>query len=587
MVSSFIYICTSSAWLLDGKLLDSIQKFNRLKFPTQHLNPPVVVGIDQKFLDQIDEPLALSHRYISEFLQATQIGQAKSVGIDLVLPTKRYENIYSKSSIDNDYHQTLIAGILSTVSSTPLVVAKAWDKQREAFANIHIDYKAALMSQFGEFEPEASALFKKDLDGVIRTYPGASIQPSEKDQTFSSEILVASGHSRSDNQGLIDFQKGPSFNYLPISDVLKAHEQGDSENLKVWFDGKIVLLGNVLDDEDLLRTPVSIAAWKKDSNDMPGVLLHAQILSNLEGDGLIQTLSSTWLMFIVLILNLTYFIQSRPAKILYVSLFVIALFIFQTISLKNQFWFHAGSIILVLTWITTVRGTVDAWTQALERRLLKNAFLGSVSPSVMNEIMTGRVSNTSQGRLEHVCILFSDIRGFTSICEKSPPSEIVNLLNEYFSRMTRVVHQFDGTVDKFIGDGMMAFFGAPKASMTKEVDAFNAATAMLSELDAFNEERLRLGKIPIQIGIGLHVGEVIVGRVGSSDRHEYTAIGDAVNISSRLEGLSKSLGYSIVLSESVADALGHQKDIVPIGLQQLKGRSGINVYASAPFKDQV
>ncbi len=153
-----------------------------------------------------------------------------------------------------------------------------------------------------------------------------------------------------------------------------------------------------------------------------------------------------------------------------------------------------------------------------------------------------------------ITVLFADIRGFTRISEHAPPEKIVNLLNRYFSAMTDIIFGHGGTLDKYLGDGLMALFGAPTATPEDASNALNAAVAMQRRILGFNQELRSEGLTEISVGIGLHTGEVTVGYIGSERRSEYTAIGDAVNTASRLE--SNARGGEILISEATASAAG-------------------------------
>src|SRR5215216_1759515 len=156
------------------------------------------------------------------------------------------------------------------------------------------------------------------------------------------------------------------------------------------------------------------------------------------------------------------------------------------------------------------------------------------------------------GVSQTITILFADIRGFTRISEHAPPEKIVNLLNRYFSAMTDIIFAHGGTLDKYLGDGLMALFGAPTATPDDASNALNAAVAMQRRLLGINRELRDEGLAEIGVGMGLHTGEVIVGYIGSDRRSEYTAIGDTVNTSSRLE--SNALGGQILISDATAQA---------------------------------
>lgn len=213
---------------------------------------------------------------------------------------------------------------------------------------------------------------------------------------------------------------------------------------------------------------------------------------------------------------------------------------------------------------------------------MKRVFSGSVSPSVMQEIIKGGLEIEQKSSRRRLCVLFSDIRNFTTMCEHMQAEEVVTLLNRYFARMVHVIHTHGGTVDKFIGDGLMAFFGAPNALELPERNALEAAQGMHQALEELNDEFAAEGKPLLRIGVGLHSGEAVIGQIGSEERHEYTAIGDTVNTASRIEGLCKDVGYGIVCSKYVTEAVGYPDDLIALGEKPLKGRAAIAVYGWLP-----
>jgi class 3 adenylate cyclase len=225
---------------------------------------------------------------------------------------------------------------------------------------------------------------------------------------------------------------------------------------------------------------------------------------------------------------------------------------------------------------------LKAWQVGAERRRLRRAFDGAVSPAVLKEILAGRLNPKRAGERREICVLFSDIRNFTSLSEHLPPELVTDFLNRYFEHMAGAIHCHHGTLDKFIGDGIMAVFGAPKARADSCNDAFQAAQEMLRQLDAFNHEQLLRGGPQIAMGIGLHFGPALVGYIGSTDRYEYSAVGDTVNTASRLEGLTKELGYPVVLSAAVRRRLMAQLDIETLGTHPVKGHAPIEVFGWKP-----
>jgi class 3 adenylate cyclase len=224
------------------------------------------------------------------------------------------------------------------------------------------------------------------------------------------------------------------------------------------------------------------------------------------------------------------------------------------------------------------RNGYDTLLKLSERRRLRASFGGYVSPSVMEEILAGRIRPELGGANQYVCVLFSDIRGYTTRSEGMTPEQVIRFLNRYFERTVALIHERGGAVVSFMGDGIMAVFGAPKPLDNPCRDAFEAARSMLAYVAELNGEFRAEGVPPIEIGIGLHAGKAVVGHVGSSARHDYTAIGDVTNVASRLESLTKEAGYRVVASSVVAERLGAQEGLDFLGPMAIKGHSPVEVH---------
>ncbi|UYN96165.1 MAG: adenylate/guanylate cyclase domain-containing protein [Enhydrobacter sp.] len=220
--------------------------------------------------------------------------------------------------------------------------------------------------------------------------------------------------------------------------------------------------------------------------------------------------------------------------------------------------FHLSrSIVLVVT--GAVAGLVavslrrqfdDSVAAAASRDRVTNLFGQHVSPAVVERLIAAKTDPPSE--LRTVCVLFLDIRGFTATTRAKPPDETVALLNDFFAEMVAIVDRHNGIVNKFLGDGFLALFGAPLPDDRAAANALAAARAMLDAVDAWNGVRPRQA---LRVGIGVHVGEAVTGTVGSPQRKEYTVIGDTVNLAARLEQLTKEIGARLLVSQQVIEAV--------------------------------
>jgi adenylate cyclase len=183
------------------------------------------------------------------------------------------------------------------------------------------------------------------------------------------------------------------------------------------------------------------------------------------------------------------------------------------------------------------------------------------------------------GQRSRVAVLFSDIRNFTTLSERFDAEEVVTMLNEYFSLMIDPIFKYEGTLDKFIGDAIMAVFGAPVVHEDDAERAVRAAMEMRAALRYYNRLRAQRGEEPIETGIGIALGDAISGNIGSEQRMDYTVIGDTVNVASRLEGLSKNYETKVLVNEGIYNAVKDRIPCVDLGLAHVKGKEGdVQVY---------
>jgi adenylate cyclase len=208
-----------------------------------------------------------------------------------------------------------------------------------------------------------------------------------------------------------------------------------------------------------------------------------------------------------------------------------------------------------------------------ERRKMKRLFGQYVSKDVFDQLVADPSLARLGGQRRDMTVLFSDIRGFTTVSEKGQPEEIVGMLNEYFSEMVAIVFRHGGTLDKFVGDMVMALFGAPLDDERHAVHAAEAALDMVAALAVLNERWRAEGRPVLDIGIGINSGPMIAGNIGSSAIMSYTVIGDAVNLGARLESLNKEYGTRIIISEPTRARLGDGYALRPLGDVVVKGKT--------------
>ncbi len=217
-----------------------------------------------------------------------------------------------------------------------------------------------------------------------------------------------------------------------------------------------------------------------------------------------------------------------------------------------------------------------AWkyfVEGREKRIVKKLFSRYVSKDVFDRLVADPSLAALGGARRSMTVLFSDVRGFTAMSEKGSPEEVVAQLNEYFSRMVSVVFAHRGTVDKFVGDMVMALFGAPLDDEDHADHAVRTALAMTTALNQLNAEWQSQGRPTLDIGIGINTGDMVAGNIGSDTIMSYTVIGDAVNLGARLESLNKDYGTRIIISEATRARLKGRYDIHPLGDVIVKGKS--------------
>jgi adenylate cyclase len=553
---------------------DQQMRILRAIHPRPLANDIVLIGTDEETLRVFDEPIALWHRRFAAVMHALAKAKPRAVGFDFVLPEKSFEKI--SPGID----LAMMRGLLDLKRASHLVYVQTVDSQGR-LVSVQPNYRSIVTAENLGVDQQY-----RDPDGVSRWFGQLHDENNQPIPSLVSQLLHGIGLPT--GEGYIDYSLGGPISHIPFHKV----SEWDETQLRKAFEGRVVLVGSLVGFVDRWRLPTKLLAFdparpaaRRGEQDtgayvQPGVLIHLQSLRSQLGSGLLHPLTPAlaWLLTAMALMGVL--IHRRPATIVAIALlvpaFVLAASLVAIVAAQTVL---PLATLVVAFWLALVaRGVFDAAEAVVERLRLRANFTGQVSPAVLREMLSGALSPGGSGQLAEVCVLFSDVRDFTTLSENMPPDLVTGVLQRYFDKMVKAVHRYEGTVDKFIGDGMMVLFGAPRKSADPCGDAVKCALAMMEGLDALNDEFRRDGLPVLTIGIGINYGTVTVGYIGSSERHNYSAIGDAVNVAARLEGLTKDLGRKILITEAVVSRIGERFQFDPLGSHNLKGHSPVMVW---------
>lgn len=547
---------------------------------TRPVDKIVLIVIDQKSYDRIPDVQMFWHPYYAEVIRAAAQGGAKVLGLDIgfAVPVAKWEP---------DHDQLLAAAVAETAPVMPVVagyVPSLLNRQTEwlvpvnmlasalglsAYVNLTIDADDFVREQellAAETAPGESNLRRSLALRVAEKFAGQDADYRDGRLTFGNSTVPVD-----DRKMRINYAGPPdTFPRISLIDFVSAARAGNWRQVRDWVDGSAVLVG-VDSISDRHPTPFFTtfqgARWSSS-----GVEIHANTVRTLlTGE----------------------FLATAPRSI---QIPVVLLTALVTATVLVFLPFHHASAYVLLTMLITGSAAQIAfsngWTVAtsaiqlsslipipfaLSYRFLTAEKRGNLFHQAVSLFVGKRVAHTLEdteqialtGSRETVTILFSDIRGFTAFCESKDPAVIVSLLNEYLSEMVAIIVSHGGHVNKFIGDGILAIFAESDAGGTGNhaERAVRCGTGMIRANSTF------------QTGVGIHTGTVILGNVGSADKLEYTALGDTVNLASRIESLNKELKQKILFSEDTCAALTDGTAGELVGSVQIRGRTTpMNVY---------
>jgi adenylate cyclase len=488
----------------------------------------------------------------------------------------------------------------TNIGDTPLPVAIQVLNNYELFQN--------------ETQSSGSFYAVQDSDGTIRRSPLLFLDPngnyypslpfelarralqedikisSRSDFTIRSLEFKKSGRSIPVSPlGLMEINfRGPAqtFQYLRAMEVMNSSDEVRIQtgrtianaSKKELLKDAIVLIGvSALGVFDMRSFPF-------DSN-VPGVEGHANILDNLlSGDMFSRSSSGATLFCIYLLLTFgaLFFafsverLEAIPALLVMVFFFAGGALADQKLLFENQINLNTSLILLEYSVMFIFILCVKYVMEERNKKFIKGAFSKYVSPAIIDSILEDPTKLTLGGEKKELTILFSDIRSFTTFSEKMDAKVLAQFLNEYLGKMTDIVFETSGTLDKYIGDAVMAFWGAPLDQPQHAALACEAAIRMHRKLDELRPVLMERYGVDVQIGIGINSGAVNVGNMGSENVFEYTVIGDHVNLASRLEGLTKEYHAKILTTRFTLDCIAEAKGTTPpyriLDLVKVKGK---------------
>ena len=375
--------------------------------------------------------------------------------------------------------------------------------------------------------------------------------------------------SVTDSGFLVNFP-GPPGTYKTIiaRDILK-----NTTDVGKSLKGKIVFVG-VTDPsaEDLFPTPFS------GTNRMSGVEFHAAAAGTLLRGNYLTEISRAIELLTVILAGLAAIFLGRFLRPFFGVIGMSSL-LFAILGLWIAL-FNAYGLLMSMTSIMAVVSAgyifslVDrVGLEQLDKIQARAMLSRYLAPEIVKEMLKNPEATKLGGRRSDISVLFSDIRGFTSLSERLLPEEVVSLLNDYLEVMTEVIFEQGGTIDKFEGDAILAFFGAPRPQDDHADRAIMTALEMRRHLDELEAGWIEKTGSPLRIGIGINSGHAIVGNIGSQRKMDYTIIGDTVNLASRLQDLTKEYNASIIASGATLDRAGRSYELRPLGTTEVRGRS--------------
>ncbi len=573
---------------LEYSARDALMRLRGVQKPSDDI---VIIAIDDFSNNWTGFRWPWPRSYYAEIVDQVNAGGGKVIGLDLFLfaPDERAGN------------DQKLADALGKMHSA-VTVTQIFRDPKESFSLSTISQPIAPYLEV--LDATGITAFMRDEDAIVRGLQAYDIHGDKVYYNWAFEVarlylgveeptnptnssLQFNGQTVPLRAGqILTNYAGPAGTYATYS-AASVHEGDTLEENPEAFRGKIVLIGaTTVTLKDVYPTPFDTQV------PTAGVEIVAGTIDTII-QGKYLTESPPWVAFILIILAAiaASFISKSKRPIITIAVLAASIATYIIICLII-FISRQYILPIVLPSIMLFMGVVlptleQAVSQEAEKRRVRTLFSRFISPEMVDQMMSAQDINSLNKRAD-LTILFSDIRGFTTLSEKLTPEGVVKLLNPYLEAMTGVIHKYGGTVDKYEGDAIVAFFGEPIQFPDHAVRTVNTAVDMLKELDALSAKWIKEGLAAkgFNIGVGVNTGEVFVGMLGSDQRINYTIIGDNANLAARLQDLTKTYSWPILISESTyqqvkdifdtefADAVTVKGKTKPVNVYKVLGRKG-------------
>lgn len=545
----------------------------------------VIVGIDDFSFNWTGYQWPWPRQYMAEIVDQLNKGGAKVVGLDVFLfekdPAPNGDTAFARALGESNFAVSVMQ-IFKDPTQNISTIRKPLTPYQNVLDGLGITTlrpdEDAIVRSVQAYDIYNDTTYYNWAFELARLYLGVKdpIKSNTLSLSFNNQTFPLY-----EGQLPINFAGGA--NTYKTYSAANVHDGITLEENPTAFRDKIVLIGaTTITLQDIYSTPFSA------ENRMPGVEVIANTVDTIiSGQYLREAPLWVGLLITILAALLAALISRSQRPGLTITIMGVLMVLYAVIGILI-FSIFRYTIPLAIPEIMLFLGVVlptleQAVSQELEKRRVRSMFNRFISPEMVDQLITTQDINSLNKR-SNVTVLFSDIRGFTTLSEKLSPEEVVGLLNPYLEVMTGIIHKYGGTVDKYEGDAIVAFFGEPVPFNDHAARAVRTAVEMLKELANLSEKWVKEGRVTkgFDIGIGINSGEVFVGLLGSAQRINYTVIGDNANLAARLQDLTKQYVWPIIISQSTYEQVKEEFETEFAASVIVKGKTEpVNIYKVA------